>query len=304
MKDLTAKVGQYDQTIVKIYGTGENKKIKITNLAYLRTKGVEEDEKHIFDLTTPDEANEISSEDAEDEAKLRESIARAKQKIFELAFCNEWDYFFTGTIDQTKYDRNDLEQYHKELTKWLCNKARGKEKIEYLFVPELHKNGGWHLHGFILGIDANELVEYKRGMKMNASIFQKVQEGDEVYQWTSYDNKFGYSAIEPIKNTEAISKYIQKYMSKDLGVHVSKIGAHLYYHSRGLNFAEFVCVGSNTEELTLPPPNFTSDYCKVWWLPYSEDLESALKDEIIKTEWRDSTKNFVQNSQLNSHNFV
>ena len=37
--------------------------------------------------------------------KINESILRSKTKIFELAFCNPWDWFFTGTINPNKQDR-------------------------------------------------------------------------------------------------------------------------------------------------------------------------------------------------------
>lgn len=288
---LECKYGQYDQTIVKIYGTGENRKVKVVNLAYLRTKGTE-NEKTPFEFGEA-EVDTVSPEDATDEAKLRESICRAKQKIFELAFCNDWDFFFTGTLDQTKYDRSDLEKYHADLTKWFSNIARGKEKIEYLLVPELHANGGWHLHGFIKGIDQAQLTKYQRGMKMNASVFAKIEQGDTVYAWGPYEKKFGFCTVEVIKNPEAISKYIQKYMSKDLGVHVSRLGAHLYYRSRGLNEARFVISGSAIDASVPTTPSYSSEWCKVWWLDYSDELIEALRDEIIRTDYSDSKHNIA-----------
>ena len=30
--------------------------------------------------------------------KLSESICRSRHKIYDLAMCNPWDYFFTGTL--------------------------------------------------------------------------------------------------------------------------------------------------------------------------------------------------------------
>lgn len=274
--DFKAKVGQYDQTIVKVYGTGENKKIKVINLAYLQTRGLENDSVEL--------ASQISKEQAQNDEKLRESIARAKQKIFELAFCNEWDYFFTGTLDSTKYNREDLEEFHHDLTKWINNQsAKRGQKIEYLLVPELHADGkSWHMHGFIKGIDKIDLVEYKVGMPMSKSIAAKIGQGDRVFNWTPYSKKFGFCTVEIIRNTEAISKYIQKYMSKELGVHVSELGAHLYYHSRGLNTAQFVMQGSLTSELVLPLA-YQSEWTKIYWLDYNEEILNELRANLFNT---------------------
>lgn len=90
---------------------------------------------------------------------------------------------------------------------------------------------------------------------MSKHILNKVNNGDVVYKWLAYENKFGFNDIEPIRNQEAISNYITKYISKELGSCVKELGAHLYYHSRGLNKAELikkvVCFGISTKTYNL-----------------------------------------------------
>ena len=50
------------------------------------------------------------------DTKLEESISRAKRVIYEIARCNEWDFFITLTVNSKKYDRTDLDKFHKDLT--------------------------------------------------------------------------------------------------------------------------------------------------------------------------------------------
>ncbi len=100
LKDVKYK---YNQSIIKVFGYGENKKIKVITMNCLRTAGIE-DESEIFSLR-----GSVNDE------KLDESIIRAKNKIFELAFCNPWQYFFTGTLNPKLYDRIDLQKYHSPL---------------------------------------------------------------------------------------------------------------------------------------------------------------------------------------------
>ena len=122
LKDVKYK---YNQSIIKVFGYGENKKIKVITMNCLRTFGIE-DENEIFALR-----GSVNDE------KLDESIIRAKNKIFELAFCNPWQYFFTGTLNPKLYDRTNLQKYHKDLTQWL--RDQGKKfncKIDFLLIPE------------------------------------------------------------------------------------------------------------------------------------------------------------------------
>ena len=86
----------YDQTIFKVYGYGDNKKIKLVRMNYLKTKGIEIDDIEFYRGSAND-------------SKIIESILRSKGKIFELAFCNPWQWFFTGTINPNKHFDSVLE---------------------------------------------------------------------------------------------------------------------------------------------------------------------------------------------------
>lgn len=274
LKDVKYK---YDQTILKVYGYGDNKKIKVIRMNSLRTAGIEDDTPLSYIRGTVNDA------------KLHESIIRAKNSIFELAFCNPWDYFFTGTLDPEKYDRTNLEKYHKDLTQWFRNQSKKfGTKIDYLLIPELHDDGkAWHMHGFIKGIPSTELKQFVFGETMGKALAKKVKKGDTVFNWLAYSKKFGFCDLEPIRNPEAVSKYITKYINKNLATSVTELNAHLYYHSRGLHIADTIKKGSMLGDIE---PTFTNDYCSVAWLDYSEELLEQLKHSFIDIDYCSTRK--------------
>lgn len=212
--------------------------------------------------------------------KTEPSISRARSKIYELASCNDWDYFATLTIDGKKYDRADLDGFHKIFTQFLRNYGKKFEtKIDFLFVPELHSDGkSWHLHGFIKGIPFEQLERFKIGDKMGKYIAEKVGKGDTVYNWPAYAKKFGFCDLEPIVNSEACARYITKYINKALASSVKEMNAHLYYRSKGLKSAELLKKGLLIEEVQ---PDYVGEYCAVAVFPYSQEAETKLKNSII-----------------------
>lgn len=265
---LKDRAYNYDQTLFKVFGKGKDKKIKLVRMNYLKTSGVElEDIEYVRGTVN--------------ENKINESILRSKSKIFELAFCNPWDWFFTGTINPNKQDRTDLELFHKQLTQWLRDyNKKYKLNIKFLFVPEKHKDGkSWHIHGFIYGLPVDYLIQFKVGDKMGKGLAEKVMQGDIVYNWQAYFDRFGFCDLEPIRNHEAVSKYVTKYINKELANSVTELNAHTYYHSRGLKFAELIKKGTMIWEDIAP--TYKNDYCSVVWLDYSEELYKNLLNKYI-----------------------
>jgi len=253
---------KYGQSFLKVYN---GKFIKLTRMHCVRNAGIETDEETVRGVH---------------DQKLEASLSRSKSRIFELAICNEWDYFFTGTLDPRKYDRTDLAKYHKDFTQFLRdqNKKYGC-KIKFLVVPELHADGqSWHLHGFLSGLPKDQLHQFRYGVdKMSTALAVKVLNGDPVYNWTAYAQKFGFCDLEPIKNAEAASKYVQKYICKDLARSVSELGAQMYYRSRGLKEAQSIKSGVSSSQLA---PTYESEYASVTWLPYSEKLLQELLESF------------------------
>ena len=266
LKDTKYK---YDQYVLKVFGYGENKRIKLIHMNVLRNEGVE-------DKNDKGKVRGVNSE------KLEESICRTRSKIFELAFCNPWSWFFTGTLDPKKYDRTDLKKFHSDLTNWLrqYNRYHGTQ-IKFLLIPELHSDGkSWHMHGFFYDLPQEHLTRFQIGDRMGKALAEKVKNGDEVYNWSAYHKKFGFCDLEPIRNAEAVSKYITKYISKNLATSVTELNAHMYYHSRGLQFSQTVKKGSMSTAIDIEP-TYSNEYCDVYWLPYSEELLQELSEGFV-----------------------
>lgn len=205
--------------------------------------------------------------------KLQENIIKARSRIFELALCNSWDYFTTFTIDKKKFNRYDLEAYHKSFSQWLrdYNKKFGL-KIKYLTIPEQHKDGAWHEHGFIMGLPPDHLQLFDaQKKKLPKYIRDKLLSGQKVFDFPAYRDKFGWVDFEPIRSQEAVSKYVTKYISKDLASSVTAINAHLYYCSQGLNRATEIKRGTMLADMI---PDYENDYVKVKWYKTSENLDS------------------------------
>jgi hypothetical protein len=265
LKDVKYKYGQY---VLKVFGYGEHKRIKLIHMNVLRTEGIEDDDKR--------KVRGVN------DCKLEESISRTRSTIFELAFCNPWDWFFTATLDPRKYDRTNLKAWHKDLTQWIrdYNKLHDTH-IKFLLIPELHSDGkSWHMHGFLYGLPAEHLNRFQIGDRMGKALAEKVKKGDEVYNWLPYMKKFGFCDLEPIRNPEAASKYVTKYISKNLATSVTELNAHMYYHSRGLQFAQEIAKGSMSTAIDIEP-SYSNEYCDVFWLPFSEETLKALKDSFI-----------------------
>ena len=154
--------------------------------------------------------------------KLSCNIVRAKNLVKEYGLCNPWDFFVTLTLDKEKYDRYDLKKFKHDLSQFLNNYNRNGKSVKYLFIPEMHKDGAWHMHGLLYDIPPEDLYTNEHGYLV----------------WKPYAEKFGFINMAPIKDIEKCSSYITKYITKDLSKAIKDLNAHLYYASQGLNKAE------------------------------------------------------------------
>jgi len=60
------------------------------------------------------------------------------------------------------------------------------------------------------------LTEFTLKDKIPIQLKVKICEGIMVYNWLDYANKFGWVALESVRNSEAVSAYLTKYITKDL----------------------------------------------------------------------------------------
>lgn len=253
-------------TVCKNFGRDElgKNRIKLTTFRYLKTVGLEDDKK-VFSVKC-----------SVNDEKLENNISRAKAKIYEYAMCNEWDWFFTGTIDSKKFSRTDLPAYHKSLVQFIKDYNKKYHlHIKFLFIPELHQDGqSWHMHGFLKDLPVNLLHQFVIGDKMGGYIAEKVKKGEKVYKWVEYFNKFGFCDLEPIQSKERACSYVMKYVTKSLSSSVKEMNAHLYYCSRGLSIATIEKKGTMFADIV---PNFENEWVKISNLSLSDDELYKLK---------------------------
>ena len=191
------------------------------------------------------------------DAKLTNNIVRARSTVLELAMCNPWEYFVTLTLNQKKYDRYNLDKYIKDLGQFIRDQRKKyKSDIKYLLIPEQHKDGAWHMHGFLHGLTSDMLQKNERG----------------YMDWVDYCKKFGNCSIGKIEYKDRASIYITKYVTKDYTKSVTKLNAKMYYCSRGLQRAEKIKEGLLNGQLS--NPDWIGDYAAIKWF---NNLDAALK---------------------------
>lgn len=202
--------------------------------------------------------------------KLDCNISRARSRIFELAMCNPWQYFFTGTLDGAKHERSDLKGFHKSLSMFVRSQRRKHNcDVKYLLIPEKHSDGqNWHVHGLINGLSDIALTEYQVKDKIPRRMKEMIKGGDRLYRWNDYQDKYGWSSLGQVKNAEGVSKYITKYISKEVAKSVQEVGAHMYYASQRLEGYELIKKGTLCDVPT--SWDYENDYVKILWFKGDE----------------------------------
>lgn len=152
------------------------------------------------------------------ERSVQNSLKRAKQKIYDIARANDWEYFVTLTFSPDKVDRYDYQACTDKLSKWLNNiRSRYCPDLRYLIVPERHKDGAYHFHGLLGSCDGLGLVPSGHFIH-----------GMPIYNIDSYN--LGFTTATEVTNQLAVTKYITKYTTKDLMQHTK--GKRKYWCSR------------------------------------------------------------------------
>ena len=138
-----------------------------------------------------------SSAKAEDQER---SMRRARAKVRRLALANDFRWFVTLTLDPQKIDRYDPAQVVKKLGQWCSNHVKRKG-LKYILVPERHKDGALHFHGFFN--DALDAVPSGH----------RTKDGQPIYNLPQWDLGFT-AAIEVYGEYSGAVAYVCKYIGK------------------------------------------------------------------------------------------
>ena len=84
------------------------------------------------------------------------AVRRARAQIRDIALCTPFRWFVTLTLDKARVNRYDMAEITRHLNHWLDNQVR-RRGLAYVLVPERHKDGAVHFHGFFN--DALEAVD-------------------------------------------------------------------------------------------------------------------------------------------------
>lgn len=191
----------FANTKEKVYPNGQHK-VTVCSRAIFKADKYMEPVQDLEPQTKPkDMSNEVRAD----------SVKRAKERIFDIAMCNDFDYFITWTLDAKQIDRYDPAQISKRLKQFLNDRVK-RNDARYVVIPEHHKDGAIHMHGLLSG-----------NFKMVDS-GHKTDAGQAIYNMPQW--KLGYStAIQLDEQKERVSRYITKYVTKEF----KKIFGSFYY---------------------------------------------------------------------------
>lgn len=222
----------------------------------------------------------------ESERSARNSLNRTKQNIYKYSRQANWEYFITLTFDGTKVDRYDFDICIKKANKWFNNqKSRYAHDLKYLFVPEQHKDGAWHIHGVICDIGEMKLTDSGRVAIGKKSYIRSTKNANypTIYNLSGW--RFGFSTATKVKDKHKVANYITKYLTKDLCE--CTFGKKRYYKSYNIpepeekgfivephEYADFLQTIENSIGLTLVhEKEVTGEHQSVTYRYYQEERE-------------------------------
>lgn len=171
-----------------------------------------------------------------DRRNVSRAVRRARARVRTLARANKFAYFVTFTLDAAKVDRYDPDAVIRKMVVWLSNRVQ-RQGLCYILVPERHKDGAIHFHGFINNVlnivDSGTITRpggKPRRPRSAADRAAMLAAGGHVV-YNVIDWPFGFStAIELYGEYTAAVSYVCKYIGKQTeGEMPQRIGGRWYY---------------------------------------------------------------------------
>ena len=207
------KIYQYPCGVMDIFASSE---------PIFGPKGWEESEDYGRPKAAPPRER-VDREKAEPQAEdLERSMRRAKGKLRRLALSNDFRYFVTLTLDPAKVDSHDGAAVVKKLNAWASNAVQ-RHGLKYILVPERHKKGGIHFHGFFNAAlpaeDSGTIrVPWAKKPRRPRSAAERAEwlaaGGQVVYNLPGWTLGFT-TAMELYGDYPAAVAYVCKYIGKD-----------------------------------------------------------------------------------------
>lgn len=219
----------YCNAICKIYPDSSGT-LLVSDKAIFRRAGYEE--------TTPKSGRggALIDTDVRAAANLERAKRRARIAVADYARCNPMKYFITFTLSASKVDRYDIDGVMRTASRWLDNRVR-RHGLQYVLVPELHKDGAIHFHGLV-----NDAVTIRDSgtIARSGDKPRRPRSAREREKWLAAGGRIVYNvndwalgfstAIELYGDYGAAIGYVCKYISKSQ----TKVGGRWYYSGGGL----------------------------------------------------------------------
>ena len=236
------------QTKIKIYPDGTTVLTVYKNFRVYRGSA----EKESLDVDVLDNSYNVSlysgekTEEEKEYEKLK-NLWRIKTKIKDYILSNDFNYFWTLTF---KDDRYDYDLAFKKMGKWLEKMRKKYGKFDYIMIPELHKDGAIHFHGVTGGLNA---------LIVDAGVKHK---GAKVYNCLEWEH--GFTTLTKIRSREKTASYVTKYVTKEMQNSIVEKGKKKYWCSRGLRKPDITFTDLNlTPDLK---PEYENDICAIYKL--------------------------------------
>lgn len=226
--------------------------------ALLARLWLEDPERHYAVMEIEGKAMETSEHIKGEEERRAENQARAmrraRSRVRDLALTNDFEFFVTLTLDKDKVNRYDIREVTRKMSQWCDNQVRRKG-LKYILVPELHKDGAIHFHGFFNGaleaVDSGTMTRNGSRPKKPRSARQRAQMEQEGYTpvynlpaWT-----LGFTtAIRLYGERTAAVGYVCKYISKAAQT-TGRIGGRWYYSGGDLEMPSVQFLNLDAEQI-------------------------------------------------------
>lgn len=229
--DEFTKITCFSKPVFNPHGVEKHKKFKYEDKAQ---KDFEKQLNDYYAQLNKDDTTQVDSQDTRKE-KRTDAVKRAKDKVFEIAFANDFQYFITLTLDKEKISRTNKDEIIHALNIWLQNLV-ARCGFMYVLCPEYHEDEqAIHFHGLCSGslklVDSGTVLVDNFKKPIHVDKAQRMGfTGRTVYNLENW--KYGFSTVLELDNQkERVALYVTKYIVKDSD---KIIGRYYYSGGKGL----------------------------------------------------------------------
>lgn len=150
-----------------------------------------------------------------EQRKVVINLSRRKRTIKNNFYSKLCNFYVTFTLKQDKRDLAKQDKRDLAVVKTSLTKMLKRYDIPYILIPEYHKDGNIHFHGFIT-INDFSLIDYK----IIDGNFIRDKYGNDVYVLNPIEFSYGFTQLiyldgKPDYEINKIVNYIVKYLTKD-----------------------------------------------------------------------------------------